>query len=97
QFVEKKFARDTQRARLEWLKARTFVTTAGGVTGRKKARAAPQEVGRKGQGLRGMARDPHLLTVEIEVIAAGMRLGGAPAPIVQVEQPAGGEADLDHP
>jgi hypothetical protein len=27
QYVEKKFARDTQRARLDWLKAKTFAST----------------------------------------------------------------------
>jgi len=97
QFVEKKFARDTQRARLEWLKARTFVTTAGGVTERKMAVDASEELGRKGQELREMTRDLDLLKVDIDVIAAVMRLRGAPAPLVQVEQPAGGEADLDHP
>jgi hypothetical protein len=50
QFVEKMFARDTKRARLEWLRARTFVTTAGGVSERKMAsrcvrRARPQGPG----------------------------------------------------
>ena len=30
QFVEKKFARDTQRARLEWMKAKMFVSSSGG-------------------------------------------------------------------
>src|ERR1700687_2544458 len=30
QFVEKKFARDTQRARLEWMRAKMFVGSFGG-------------------------------------------------------------------
>ena len=33
QFVERKFARDTERARLEWLKAKAFTNSTGGVTG----------------------------------------------------------------
>jgi hypothetical protein len=37
QFVEKKFARDTHRARLDWLRAKTFATSAGGVTERRDA------------------------------------------------------------
>ena len=86
-----------QRARLEWLRARTFVTTAGGVTERKMAVDASEEFGRKGQELREMTRDLDLLKVDIDVIAAVMRLRGAPTPVVRVEQPTGGEADADHP
>ena len=37
QFVEKKFARDTQRARLEWMRAKMFVGGSGGVTERNMA------------------------------------------------------------
>jgi hypothetical protein len=96
QFVEKKFARDTQRARLEWLRARTLVTTAGGVTERKMAVDASEELGRKGQEIRELTRDLDLLKVDIDVIAAVMRLRGAPAPAVQVEPLAPGEADLEH-
>ena len=29
QFVEKRFARDTHRARLEWMKAKAFVNSSG--------------------------------------------------------------------
>ena len=32
QFVEKKFARDTHRARLEWIRAKMFTGSSGGVT-----------------------------------------------------------------
>ncbi len=45
QYVERKFTRDSQRARLEWLKAKTFMAGAGGVTERKTA----VEVGQSGQ------------------------------------------------
>ena len=95
QFVEKKFARDTQRARLEWLRARTFVTTAGGVSERRMAVDASEEFGRKGQEIRELTRELDLLKVDIDVIAAVMRLRGAPTPGVQVDQPAA-ESDLDH-
>ena len=37
QFVEKKFARDTQRARLEWIRAKMFTGSSGGVTERNMA------------------------------------------------------------
>jgi hypothetical protein len=79
QFVEKKFARDTHRARLDWLRAKTFVTSAGGVTERKMAVDSSEELGRKGQELREMTRDLDLLKVHVDVIAAVMRLRGAPA------------------
>ena len=32
QFVEKKFTRDMHRARLEWIKAKMFISSSGGVT-----------------------------------------------------------------
>jgi hypothetical protein len=98
QFVEKKFARDTQRARLEWLRAKTFVTSAGGVTERRMAVDASEELGRKGQELREMTRDVDLLKIEVDVIALVMRLRGAPAPAtMQVEDATAGESDLDRP
>jgi hypothetical protein len=43
-----------------------------------------------------MTRELDLLKVDIDVMAAVMRLRGAPTPVVQVEQPAAGESDLDH-
>jgi hypothetical protein len=87
-FVEKKFARDTQRARLEWMKARAFVNGAGGVTERKTAVDASEELGRKGQELREMTRDLDLLKIDVDVLATIIRLRGAPAP---------GPADVEHP
>src|SRR5215813_9132766 len=57
QFAEKKFARDTQRARLEWMRAKAFVNNAGGVTERRMAVDVSEELARKGQELREMTRD----------------------------------------
>jgi hypothetical protein len=50
--VEKKFARDTQRAQPEWLRAKAFASSSGGVTERRNAVDASEELGRKGQELR---------------------------------------------
>jgi hypothetical protein len=74
QFVEKKFARDTQRARLEWLKAKLFVSSSGGVTERKMAVDVSEELARKGQEIREMTRDVDLLKVDVDVIAMVIRL-----------------------
>src|SRR3979409_1941547 len=54
QFVEKKFTRDTDRARLEWMRAKMFVSSSGGVTDRKMAVDVSEELARKGQELREM-------------------------------------------
>ena len=81
QFVEKKFARDTQRARLEWMKAKMFVTGYGGVSERNNAISASEELGRKGQELREMTRDLDLLKLDVDVIAMVVRLRGTPAAI----------------
>jgi hypothetical protein len=48
QHAEKKFARDTQRARLEWQRAKAFAASSGGVTERRNAVEASEELGRKG-------------------------------------------------
>ena len=79
EFVEKKFARDTQRARLEWMKAKMFVGSAGGVTERKMAVDVSEELARKGQELREMTRDLDLLKVDVDVIAMVIRLRGVAA------------------
>jgi hypothetical protein len=79
-YVERKFARDTQRARLEWLRARAFLTGTGGVTERRTAVDASDDLGRKGQELREMTRDLDLLKVDFDVIAMIMRLRGAAVP-----------------
>jgi hypothetical protein len=80
QHIERKFARDTQRARLDWLKARVFATSAGGVTERKNAVDASEDLARKGQELREMTRDLDLLRADVDVIAMMIRLRGAFAP-----------------
>jgi hypothetical protein len=80
QFVEKKFARDTQRARLEWLRAKMFVSSSGGVTERKMAVDVSEELARKGQEVREMTRDLDLIKVEVDTIAMVIRLRGVSAP-----------------
>src|ERR1700736_4259074 len=80
EYVERKFTRDSQRARLEWLKAKTFMAGTGGVTERKTAVEASEELGRKGQELREMTRDLDLLKIDFDVIAMTLRLRGAGAP-----------------
>lgn len=79
EFVEKKFARDTQRARLEWMKAKMFVSSSGGVTERKMAIDVSEELARKGQELREMTRDLDLLKVDVDTIAIVIRLRGVSA------------------
>ncbi|MBV9430160.1 MAG: hypothetical protein JO084_20770 [Bradyrhizobiaceae bacterium] len=79
QHIERKFARDTQRARLDWLKARVFATSSGGVTERKNAVDASEDLARKGQELREMTRDLDLLRADVAVIAMLLRLRGAVA------------------
>ncbi len=69
QFVEKKFTRDTHRARLEWIKAKMFISSSGGVTERNMAIEVSEEIARKGQELREMARDLDLLKVDVDIIA----------------------------
>jgi hypothetical protein len=78
--VERKFTRDSQRARLEWLKAKTFMASSGGVTERRTGVEASEELGRKGQELREMTRDLDLLKIDFDVIAMTLRLRGASAP-----------------
>lgn len=79
-FSEAKFARDTSRARLEWLKARAFVGSTGGVTERRMAVDVSEELARKGQELREMTRELELLRVDVDVIAMVIRLRGWHAP-----------------
>jgi hypothetical protein len=80
QFVEKKFTRDTHRARLEWIRAKMFIGTSGGVTERNMAIDVSEEVARKGQEVREMTRDLDLLKVDVDIIATVIRLRGASAP-----------------
>jgi hypothetical protein len=80
QFVEKKFARDTHRARLAWIKAKMFISSSGGVTERNMAIDVSEEIARKGQESREMTRDLDLLKVDVDIIAIAVRLRGASAP-----------------
>jgi hypothetical protein len=79
-FVESKFTRDTHRARLEWLRAKAFVSSSGGITERRMATDVSDELARKGQELREMTRDLDLLKVDIDVIAMVIRLRGGHVP-----------------
>jgi hypothetical protein len=80
EFVEKKFARDTQRARLTWIRAKMFTSNSGGVTERNMAIDVSEEIARKGQEVREMTRDLDLVKVEVDIIANIIRFRGAPAP-----------------
>jgi hypothetical protein len=80
-FVEKKFARDTQRARLAWIRAKMFTSSSGGVTERNMAIDVSEEIARKGQEVREMTRDLDLVKVEVDIIATVIRFRGAPAPV----------------
>jgi hypothetical protein len=80
EFVEKKFARDTERARQAWIRAKMFVGSTGGVTERNMAIDVSEEIARKGQELREMTRDLDLLKVDVDIIATVIRFRGAPVP-----------------
>ena len=96
QFVEKKFARDTQRARLEWMRAKMFLSNSGGVTDRKMAVDVSEELARKGQELREMTRDLDLLKVDVDTIAMVIRLRGVSvAASVQGEEAGDGEPERE--
>jgi hypothetical protein len=96
QFVEQKFARDTQRARLEWMRAKMFIGSSGGVTERKMAVDVSEELARKGQELREMTRDLDLLKVEVDIIAMVIRLRGVSAAAgLQAEDAADGDPERE--
>ena len=98
QFVEKKFARDTHRARLDWIRAKMFVGSSGGVTERNMAIDVSEEIARKGQELREMTRDLDLLKVDVDIIAIVIRFRGASAPTgVQGEDATEGDAEREGP
>jgi hypothetical protein len=80
QFVEKKFTRDTHRARLAWIRAKMFIDSSGGVTERNMAIDVSEEIARKGQELRKMTRDLDLLKADVDVIAIVIRFRGASVP-----------------
>jgi hypothetical protein len=80
QFVEKKFTRDTHRARLEWIRAKMFTGSSGGVTERNMAIDVSEEIARKGQEVREMTRDLDLLKVDVDIIAIVIRWRSAAPP-----------------
>src|SRR5436190_24213646 len=80
QYIEKKFIRDTQRARLEWIKAKAFVASSGRVTERRTAVDTLDDVGRKGQELRELTRDLELLKTDVDVMVMIVRLRGESLP-----------------
>ena len=79
QFVDKKFARDTQRARLDWMRAKLFLTSPGGVSERRMAVDVSEDLARKGQELREMTRDLDLVKIDVDIIAMVIRLRGVSA------------------
>jgi hypothetical protein len=95
EFVEKKFARDTERARLAWVRAKMFTGSSGGVTERNMAIDVSEEIARKGQELREMTRELDLLKVDVDIIATVIRFRGAPAPGAHGEDPSEGDAGHD--
>ena len=85
-YAERKLARDTQRARLEWIRAKAFVNGTGGVTERRMAVDISEELARKGQEVREMTRDLNLLKIDVDVMEIMIRLRGAHgASALQVE------------
>lgn len=95
-YAEKKFERDTQRARLEWMRAKLFVNTQGNVTERKMAVDVSEELARKGQEVREMTRDLDMLKIDVDVIDTMIRLRGAHgAPPVHAEEPAEKTAEAE--
>lgn len=85
-YAEKKFERDTQRARLEWMRAKLFVNTPGNVTERRMAVDISEELA-KGQEVREMTRDLDMLKIDVDVIDTVIRLRGAHgAPAVHADE-----------
>jgi hypothetical protein len=96
QFVEKKFARDTHRARLEWIKAKMFIGSSGGVTERNMAIDVSEEIARKGQEVREMTRDLDLLKIDADIIAIVIRSRNTSAPTgVQGEDASEGDPERE--
>lgn len=78
-YAEKKFARDTERGRLQWQRARTFVTSKGGVTERMNSVDASEELAKKGQHVRELTLELDLVKCDIDAIAATLRMRGVGA------------------
>jgi hypothetical protein len=95
QFVEKKFARDTQRARLAWIRAKMFTSSSGGVTERNMAIDVSEEIARKGQEVREMTRELDLIKVDVDIIATVIRYRGMSMPTTSQHEETG-EGDSGH-
>src|SRR5262245_50852907 len=74
ELVEKKFTRDTNRARLAWSTAKVCGEASGGVTERNMEIDVSEQIARKGQELRETTRDLDLLKVDVDIIAIVIRL-----------------------
>jgi len=79
-YAEKKLARDTERGRLQWLRARTFVNSRGTVTERMNYVDASDDLARKGQHVREMSHSLDLLKSDIDLVAVTLRLRGVAPP-----------------
>jgi hypothetical protein len=90
QFVDKKFARDTQRAQLKWMRAKMFVGISGRVTERRMAIDVSEELARKGQERRE-THDLDLLKVDVDTIAIHHQAAGSVCASGRASRRHGGE------
>lgn len=74
--AEKKFERDTERARLQWQRARLFIAGTGRIAEREQAVDASEELAKKGQHVRELTRDLDLLKADAGAAYACLRLRG---------------------
>lgn len=82
--AEKRFARDTERGRLQWQRARTFLAAKGGVSERQNAADASEDLAKKGQHVRELTLELDLLKCDIDAVAAAMRMRGfASSPLAE--------------
>jgi hypothetical protein len=75
-YAEKRFARETDRGRLNWQRARMFLAAKGGVSERQNAVDASEELAKKGQHVRQLSLELDLLKCDIDAVAAAMRMRG---------------------
>jgi hypothetical protein len=74
-FAEKKFPRDSHRARLEWQRAKAFLAAPSRfMAERTNIVDASDELGRKGQELREMTRDLDLLKADVDLLDMIIRM-----------------------
>jgi hypothetical protein len=96
-FAERKFARDTHRARLEWQRAKAFLSAGGrGVSDRNNIVDSSEDLGRKGQEVREMTRDLDLIKADVDLLAMIIRLRGGLAaadgkPALKIEEDRDGD------